>query len=191
MDDDGWRFIMSEKPKRDPRPLPGINIQELIAERNWVALGGLALIALGVLYMVQDVLGIDFNLWSVALVGLGGWLMIDGWQSYQDHHRTWVGASRNRVVAGAVIALVGLVSVLDISGWTLFLLVIAGVLGYDARQKYEANGRVWTEPARTRMIAAAVIGVIGLFGLLNLWSTWPLLLIVLGAVMLFGRGRRR
>jgi hypothetical protein len=90
------------------------------------------------------------------------------------------------MAGGAVIALVGLLTVLDLGGWGWPLVAIGGWLIYDARKKYEQNGRVWIEPARSRMIFGVVIVVIGLFGFIHLLSTWPLVLIVLGAAMLFG-----
>jgi hypothetical protein len=178
----------SEKRKRSShaRAIPGINLQELVAERNWSALAGLGLIAFGLLYLVQDFFGIHFNLWSVGLIGIGGFLMIDAWQTYQENDHTWAGAARNRMTGGAVIALIGLIAALNLSGWTLLLLAIAGALGFDSWQKYQDSGRVWTGKARKRMVAAVVVGLIGLASLIHWWSTWPLLLIILGAAMFFG-----
>jgi hypothetical protein len=168
------------------KSLPGINIRELVEERNWTALAGLGLIVIGILYVFGDFIGLDFHLWNVILLGIGGALMLDAWSKYQDNGRSWTEQSRSRMAGGAVITLVGLLSIFDLSGWGWPLLAIGGWLIYDARKKYEQNGRVWVEPARSRMIGGAVIAVIGLFGFVHLLSTWPLVLIILGGAMLFG-----
>ncbi|NLX08307.1 MAG: hypothetical protein GXY36_01480 [Chloroflexi bacterium] len=165
--------------------VPGFDIRQLIEERNWPALAGLALIGIGILYLVQNVLGLDFNIWSLALLGIGGWLMWDGWQSYEAHGRVWVENSRNRMTGGAVIALIGLFAILDLSGWGFFLVLVGGYLAWNAWRNYEQNGRVWNPRDRNRMWAGAIMVGIGVFGLINLWSTWPLLLIVVGAVVLY------
>lgn len=166
--------------------LPDINITQLIEERNWAALGGLALVAIGILYLVQDILGMDFNLWSLAMLGIGGWLMADAWQRYDRAGRNWVGNSRNRMIGGAVIALIGLFAILDMSGWGFFLLAIGGLLMFDAWQKYDRAGRVWVGNTRSRMIGGGAAALIGAFGLLHTWSTWPLILIIVGVAMLYG-----
>lgn len=174
------------KDRNTHSPLPGISIRELIRERNWPALGGLALIVLGLLYIVEDITGLDLNLWSLVMLGLGGWLIYDGYQRYQANNRTWTDTGRSRAAAGGVIALIGLLSAVHISGFTLLLLIVAGLLGYDAWNTYQQNNRVWTERARSRMTGAAVLAGIALLSLINLWSTWPVILIGIGVVMLFG-----
>lgn len=168
------------------KPLPDINIRELVQERNWTALAGLGLIVVGILYIVGSFFGLDFDLWNIILLGIGGALMLDAWSKYQDHGRTWTEQSRSRMTGGAVITAVGLLSIFDLSGWSWPLLLLGGWLIYDARKKYEQNGRMWIEPARGRMIFGVIIVVIGLFGFTHLLSTWPLVLIILGGAMLFG-----
>jgi hypothetical protein len=180
------------KRKPDSSPLPGLDIRELVEERNWTALAGLGLIGVGILYLLQGWIGIDLNLWSLAMVGIGGWLMFDGYQKYTTAGQTWVGTSRNRLMAGAIVASIGLVSILNLSWWGLMLLAVGGWLGYDTWQKVEAAGGVWTDRARNRMGAAAVIGAIGVFGFFNLGGAWSVILIAIGAAMLwrhFGRKR--
>ena len=180
------------KRKPDSRPLPGLDIRELVAERNWTALAGLGLIGVGILYLLQGWIGIDLNLWSLAMVGIGGWLMFDGYQKYAAAGQTWVGTSRNRLMAGAVVASIGLVSILNLSWWGLMLLGVGGWLAYDTWQKVEAAGGVWTDHARNRMGAAAVIGAVGLFGFFNLGGAWSVILIAIGAAMLWRHfGKRR
>jgi len=176
--------------QRDDHPLPGINISELVAERNWTALAGLGLIGVGILYVLQDALDIQFNLWSLLLLLIGGGLMVDAWRTYDTAGNTWVENTRNRMIGGALIALVGLVGIMDFGWWGLMLLVIAGWLGYDSYQRYESAGRVWTDSTRNRAIGAAAIGAIGLFGFLNLGGAW-LLLIIIGGAMLYRRYNRR
>jgi hypothetical protein len=168
------------------KPLPDINIRELVEERNWTALAGLGLIVVGILYIVGDFFGLDFHLWNIILLGIGGALMLDSWSKYQDHGRTWTEQSRSRMTGGAVITVVGLLSIFNLSGWGWALVALGGWLIYDARKKYEQHGRVWVEPARSRMIFGVIIVVIGLFGFIHLLSTWPLVLIILGGAMLFG-----
>ena len=174
-----------EKRKRTAgtSSVPGLNIRELYAERNWTALAGLTLIGIGFLYVIQDVLNFRLNLWSLVMVGLGGWLMADAWQTYQVG-RVWAGNSRNRMLSGAIIVLVGALGMMDVNWWGLLLIGVGGWLGYDTWQKYEANGRVWTTQTRNRMFAAAALGVVGIFGFIHLGSAW-LLLIIVGAVMLY------
>ncbi len=171
---------MSEKQK-----VPGINIRDLIEERNWMALAGLALIVVGVLYFVGDLFGLHFDLWNLFLLGAGGWTLYDTWKKYSASGRVWTVAIRNRVLIGTVLILIGLLSAFHLSMWSLFMLVIAGWLAYDTWQQYKANGHTLTEPIRNRFIGAGVIALIGLFGLINLGITWPLIFIVIGLVMLF------
>jgi len=179
--------ITKEKRKRGENgSLPDVNVRDLVEERNWSALAGLALIAVGVLYLVQDILGFDLNLWNLLMLGVGGWLMVQSWRAYQANGRVWIEPHRTRMIAGAAIGFVGLISAFHLAGWEWLLLAIAGALMYVARQEYIQNGRAWTPRSRSRMTGGVVIGLIGLFGLINLWSTWPLLLIVVGAAMLFG-----
>lgn len=175
---------------RNNRPIPGINLRELIEERNWAALAGLGLIVVGFLYLFGDILNLDFNLWSIALLGIGGWLAYDGWTEYNQAGRLWTERSRNRIAGGAVIAFIGAISIFEMSGWTWFLLIIGGVLLYDAYQRYQRAGRVWTERSRTRLYGGIALVVIGLFGLINLWVAWPLILIGIGVALLFRRSRR-
>lgn len=173
----------THKSKR--QPIPGVNLRELYEERNWSALAGLGLMGLGVLYLVEGVMGISFNLWSILLVGVGGWLLIDTWQRYESAGRVWAGNDRNRMLIGGSLALIGLVSIFNLNWWGLFLLGMGGWLGYDTWQKHEALGKVWTEHNRNRMGVAVVIGVIGLFGLFNMGSTWAIILIAIGGFMLY------
>lgn len=178
--------------KTDGRPLPGLDVRELVEERNWTALAGLGLLGIGILYLLQGWIGIDLNLWSLAMVGIGGWLMFDGYQQYTAAGQNWVGTSRNRLLAGGVVTSIGLVSILNLSWWGLMLLGVGGWLGYDTWQKVEAAGGVWTTHARNRMGAAAVIGAVGLFGFFNLGGAWSVILIAIGAAMLwrhFGKNR--
>jgi hypothetical protein len=183
--------VPADKLKRNgSRPasksdLPGINIRELYEERNWTALAGLALVGVGVLFLLQDMLGISLNLWSLAMLGIGGWLMVDAWQKYDAAGRAWVGNTRNRMLGGGLIAMVGLVSIMNLSWWGLMLLGVGGWLAYDTWQRYEANGRVWTEYTRNRMAAAGIIGFVGLFGFFHLGSAWSLILIAVGVTMLY------
>jgi len=176
---------MSEN-KKPERPIPGINVRELYEERNWTALAGLGLIAVGLLFVVQDVLGIHFDLWALALIGIGGWLMVDGWQDYTERGKKWTDRSRARMTGGVVIALIGLLAAFDLNGWGLLLMGIGGALALEAWRKYEANSRVWTDSTRKRMIAGVFLAVLGFFALFNMWSTWPLILIAIGVVMLYG-----
>lgn len=180
------------KRMADSRPLPGLDIRELVEERNWTALAGLGLIGVGILYLLQGWIGISLNLWSLAMVGIGGWLAFNGYQQYTAAGQTWVGTSRNRLLGGIVVGAIGLVSILNLSWWGLILIGAGGWLGYDTWQKVEAAGGVWTDHARTRMGAAAITGAIGLFGFLNLGGAWSAILIVAGAAMLWRHfGKRR
>jgi hypothetical protein len=175
--------------KKTPSPL---DVRTMYQERNWPALAGLALVAFGIWYLVKDFFGLQFDLWNVLMLGVGGWLMIDGWKTYQLQDHRWTSRSRNRVLFGGLIILVAVLSALDISTWSLLLFGVAGWLGYDAWKKYEANGQIWTEQSRNRATGAVVIGVIAMLGLINVWSSWPLLLIAVGVAMLFGLvGKKR
>jgi hypothetical protein len=196
--------ISSEKPKRhngtdphkkkkhtpDSGAVPGINFRELYEERNWTALAGLGLIAVGVLYLFQGLLSIHLNLWSLALLGVGGWLVVDAWQRYTAAGQVWVENTRTRLMVGGLAALVGLLGMLDVNWAALFLMGAGGWLGYDTWQKYEANGRAWTDRTRNRMFVAAALGVLGLYSFLHLGSSWPVVLIIIGAAMVYRRVSR-
>jgi hypothetical protein len=188
--DSGPIYEMKKKPdghkkRKSSDPLPGVNIRELVEERNWTALAGLALIGLGLVYIVMDVLNISFALWAWMLLAAGAWLTFDAWQKYDAAGRQWVGNTRNRMMAGAVIALIGLMGAMHINWWGVLLLGTGGWLGYDTWQKVESAGRVWTQRTRNRMFAAGALALIGFFSLIPSWSIWPLLIIVIGAVMLY------
>lgn len=171
---------MSEKQK-----LPGINIHELIEERNWMALVGLALIGVGLLYFVQDLLGLHFTLWNLFLIGVGGWLLYDTWKKYNAAGLALTDTIRNRFLIGGALVSMGLLAALQISVWGVFMLVIAGWLAYDTWRDYKANGHTMTEQLRNRFIGAGIAALVGLFGLIHLGITWPLIFIVIGLVMLF------
>ena len=96
-----------KKKKRaaEPRQLPGINVRELIEERNWAALAGLGLIGVALLTLFQRALDVDFNLWSLLLLAIGGWLAVDAYQTFEQQGRTWADNTRNRLLAGTLIGL--------------------------------------------------------------------------------------
>lgn len=183
--------VSAEKHKRnsgdphDRKPVPGVSVRELYDERNWTALGGLALIAVGVMYLLQDLIGFSFNLWSLLLLGVGGWLVMTGYQAYQAHGNTWDTVTRNRMIAGALIGAFGLIGMFDFNLWGLLLMGTGGWLGHDTWQKVENTGGEWTDPTRTRMAVAVALGVIGLFAFMNMGSAWSVMLIVFGGAMLY------
>lgn len=186
MDGNGYSNGPKKKKRADDaRPLPGIDVRQLIEERNWAALAGLALIGVAFLTLFQRALDVDFNLWSLLLLGVGGWLAFEAYQTYTQQGQTWVGNTRNRMLAGAVIALVGLLGMFHVNWWGLLLIGVGGWLAFDTYQQAESAGGLWTDHLRNRMIAAAVVGGLGLFGFLNLGSAWPVILIVIGAAMLY------
>jgi hypothetical protein len=178
------------KRKNTGDPLPGLDIRELIDERNWTALAGLGLIGLGLLYIVLDVLNIHFVLWAWLLLAAGGWLTFDAWQKYNASGRLWTGTTRNRMMVGVLIMLIGLFNALRIDWGGLLLLGAGGWLGYDTWQKYDAVGRVWTQRTRNRMFVAGALILFGLISFIPSWSTWPLLIIAIGVAMLYRRNRR-
>ncbi|MBN1565348.1 MAG: PrgI family protein [Anaerolineae bacterium] len=171
--------------KNGADPLPGISLRELYAERNWMALGGLALIGVGALYLLGDLMGMSFSLWALSLLAIGGWLAYDGWHQYQAAGQQWVDNSRNRVLGGGVIMLVGLMGTLQLNWWGLLLLGVAGWLGYDTWQTVEQTGGEWSPRSRNRAWAAGAIGLVGLFGLVNLGSAWSWLLVIAGGIMIY------
>ena len=179
------------KAKHSSDPLPGISLRELYNERNWTALGGLTLIGVGVLYLIGDLFGASFNLWAFSLLAIGGWLMVDGWQTYQEADHQWVEASRNRVLGGGLIALIGAIGVLQLNWWGLLLLGIAGWLGYDTWRHVDDSGGDWSQRARHRLMVAGAIGLIGLFGLVNLGGAWSWLLVIAGGIMITRHMRGR
>lgn len=184
MADNGNSNGPRKKKKRADGPIPGIDLQALIQERNWAALAGLGLIGLALLILVQRALGVDFNLWSLLLLGIGGWIVYDTVQIYEQQNRTWTDHVRNRILAGGLIVLVGLMGMLSINWWGLLLLVVGGWLGVDTYQKTESQGGVWTQTLRNRMLAAVIIGGLGAMAFFNLGSAWSLILIVIGGYML-------
>jgi hypothetical protein len=178
------------KHKNNGDPLPGLNINELIEERNWTALVGLGLIGVGLVYVVFHVLNISFALWAWLMLAGGAWLAYDAWKDFDASGRVWAGKARNRMIAGVLIALVGLLNALRIDWGGLLLLGAGGWLGYDTWQKYDAVGRIWTQQTRNRMFIAGALIVLGLFSFIPSWSTWPLLIIVIGVVMLYRHNSR-
>lgn len=177
--------------KLNEQRVPGINLRELIADRNWTALAGLGLIAVAGLYAIDRWLGLDFQVWTLLLVVLGAWLFLDGWRSYEDAGRVWEDRARSRVIAGGLILALGVFGLFELNMWAWVLLILAGWLAYDTWQRYEANGRVMTQLVRSRWIAAALLAGLGLLGSLNWWTAWPLILIVIGIAMLTGMFGRR
>lgn len=168
--------------------IPDINIRELYAERNWAALTGLGLIALGIITLIQDFIGLHLEVWSLALIGIGGWLMYDAWEKYQANGKRWNEHARARMTGGSVISLIGLLAILEISGLGLMLIAIGGWLLYDAWQRYEKNGRIMSNSIRNRVLVGGGMALFGLF------MNGPLVLIVLGLIVLivfkqFGEGR--
>jgi hypothetical protein len=187
------------KPKRTPNgakrknsgdPLPGLNIRDLIEERNWMALVGLGLIGVGLLYVVFHVLNITFALWAWLMVAGGAWMFLDAWQDYDAAGRIWTGKARNRAMFGLLIGLIGLFNALRIDWGGLLLLGAGGWLGYDTWKKYDAVGRIWTPQTRNRMFIAGALALLGLLSFIPSWSTWPLLIIVIGVVMLYRHNSR-
>lgn len=185
-DDKNRPITAPRKRKLTDQRVPGINLRELITERNWTALAGLGLLAIGVLYVVDSWLGLDFELWSLLLIVLGGWLLLDGWRDYEAAGRTWESRARNRVFAGVMVAALGLFGLFELNTWSWLLIILAGWLAYDTWQRYETTGRVVTQTVRNRFIGAGIMATLGLLGALNWWSAWPLLLIALGLALLTG-----
>ena len=167
-------------------PLPGFNLRELYEERNWAALAGLVLVALGVVYLVETLLGFDLNLWALAMAGIGGWLSYEAWQEYQEQGRTWSDRARNRLTGGIAIGAIGLLGLFSVSLWGVLLLGVGGWLGYDTWQKYQDAGRTWTPPIRNRMLVAGGLGLVGLMVMAGSWNLWALALIGVGLALLFG-----
>ncbi len=164
--------------------VPGLDLRELIQERNWAALAGLGLIGLALLMIVQRSLGLSFNLWSLLLLGIGGWIVYDTLQIFRQQGRTWTAHTRNRMLAGGLVVLIALMGMLAINWWGLLLLVVGGWLGFDTFQKVEARGGVWTQTLRNRMLAGVVIGGLGALAFFSLGSAWSVILIVIGGFML-------
>lgn len=177
------------KRKSDAHPVPGINLRELWDERNWTALAGLALLAIGVLALIDNLLGIDLSLGSLLLLGAGGYVMRAAWLDYEADGRQWVGNTRNRLAAGALIALVGLMTLFEIHLGGLLLLGAGGWLAYDGWQAYQANGQTWPEPARSRAMVGGGLLLLGALLVLNLGSPVPLVLIGIGVVLYLNHRR--
>jgi hypothetical protein len=169
--------------------VPSLSVRELLEERNWTALAGLALVGVGVLILLEDALTVRLSLWALLLLGLGGWLAWDGWQR-QQQTGAWDSAARNRAFFGGIIALVGLIGLLDLNWWGLLLMVLGARLGQQTWQRYQRGGRLWTAGLRRRVFLAVALGAIGLFSFLHLGSTGPLLLVLLGAGLFLERASR-
>lgn len=185
---------VTDPPRRklNEQRVPGINVRELIEDRNWTALAGLGLIAVAILVALDGWLGLDFEVWNLLLVVLGGALALDGWRSYEAAGRTWSERSRTRTAVGGIIVALGVLGLFELDLWSWMLLILAGWLAYDTWQRYERNGRVVTQLIRNRWIAAGVLAALGLLGAMSWWSMWPLLLIALGVALLTGMvGNRR
>jgi len=174
---------------RDGRPVPPISVRALLEERNWTALAGLALIGVGVLILVQDALTIRLSLWALLLLGLGGWLALDGWNRAQ-RVGAWDGTARNRALFGGVMALIGLIGLLSLNWWGLLVLALGVRLGQQTWRSYQQGGGIWTTGLRRRAFLALTVSTIGLLSFLHLGSAWPLLLVILGAALFLERAGR-
>ncbi len=181
---------MNDKRKRSSVPAP--NVPELIAERNWTALAGLALIALGALYALQHLFGLRLELWALLLVGIGGWLLYTAWQpndlSAQDTSHSVHTPLRTRAIVGAVLLSVGVMSIFSFNWWGLMVLGAGGWLAYDTRKRVDELGGVWTRDLRNRMFVAALLGYFGLSAFVPLGGLWWVVLLV-GGVVLYRRAR--
>jgi len=173
-------------PPRDGRPVPPVSVRVLLEERNWTALAGLALMGVGVLILVQDALTIRLSLWALLLLGLGGWLALDGWNRAQ-RARDWDSTARNRALFGGVMVLIGLIGLLNLNWWGLLLLALGVRLGQQTWRSYQQGGGVWTTGLRRRAFLALAVSAIGLLSFLHLGSAWPLLLVILGAALFLER----
>ncbi len=171
------------------RPVPTLSVRALIEERNYPALAGLVLGAVGCLVVLRTLFDLDLSLFNLTLAGLGGWLMTNAWQMYQRASRTWTTVAQNRMVAGGLIALVALMGMISLDWWSLMLMVFGGWMGYDTWQRYEERGRVVDSRLRQRAWLAALVGSVGFFGFFGLGSAWPLVLIAAGVAMLYRRRR--
>ncbi len=174
---------------RDGRPVPPVSVHELLEERNWTALAGLALMGVGVLILLEDALTIHLSLWALLLLGLGGWLALDGWNRAQ-RVGAWDSTARNRALFGGVMALIGIIGLLDLNWWGLLLMVLGVRLGQQTWLRYQRGGRRWTVGLRRRAFLAVVLIAIGSFSFLHLGSAWPLLLVILGAALFLERAGR-
>ncbi|NDJ78629.1 MAG: hypothetical protein GYB65_20460 [Chloroflexi bacterium] len=172
-------------------PIPGINLRELYEERNWTALAGLGLVGLGLLFLVEQVLDIDINLWGAILVLIGGGLLYTAWEEYNANHQTWTDRARKRLTGGAVIGAIGILATFDINWWGAILLAVGGWLAYTAYQRYEANNNEWTDRERNRLVFGAILGVVGVLVLVGMGWLWPLVIIVTGAALLFSVFKER
>jgi hypothetical protein len=164
--------------------VPGFDLRTLYAERNWTALGGLLLFALGALWAIQHVLGLHLELWAVALGGIGFWLVLQSWTTVNGDLKRLDEPARNRLIVGASMVAIGVLSMIDINWWSLLLIGAGGWLGYTTWQKYEAAGRTWTRGRRDRLFVAAGLVILGLSSFISSGSAW-LLLIIVGAAMLY------
>ena len=179
---------MNDKRKRSSTStVPAPNVSDLIAERNWAALAGLALIALGVLYALQHLLGLRLDLWALLLMGIGGWLLYDAWQGSSGS--PWDdAATRTRTLVGGVLLAVGALSVVAWNVWGLLVLGAGVALGYDTQKRVDALGGIWTRDLRNRMFVAGLLAFFGLSAFISLGGLWWLVLIV-GGVILYRRAR--
>ncbi len=179
--------MMNDKRKRSTSAVPAPNVSELIAERNWTALGGLALMALGALYALQHLFGLRLDLWALLLIGIGGWLLYDAWG--QSNDAPWDNdATRTRALVGVALLAVGVMNMLTLNWWGMIVLGGGVWLGYDTRKRVDALGGIWTRDLRNRMFVAALLVFFGLSAFISMGGLWWLVLIV-GGVILYRRAR--
>ena len=179
---------MNDKRKRSSTSgVPAPNVAELLEERNWTALAGLALMALGALYALQHLFGLRLDLWALLLMGIGGWLLYDAWG--QSNGAPWENpTTRPRAIAGAVLLAVGVLNVLTLNWWGVLVLGAGAWLGYDTRQRADALGGIWTRDLRNRMFVAGLLIFFGLSAFISMGGLWWVVLLV-GGVILYRRAR--
>ncbi len=179
---------MNDKHKRTPTStVPAPNVAELVAERNWAALAGLALMAVGALHALQRLVGWRVDWWALLLVGVGSWLAYTAWRPRPDAPHGGA-AARTRALVGVALAVGGAMQLLTLNWWGVLVFGSGAWLGYDTQRRAQALGGVWTRDLRNRMFVAALLAFFGLSAIFPLGGLWWLVLVV-GGVLLYRRAR--
>ena len=83
----------------------------------------------GVILLVGLMGLLSINWWGLMLLVIGGWLGIDTYQKVESQGGVWTQTLRNRMLAAAIIGVLGAMGFFNMgSAWSVILIVIGGAM---------------------------------------------------------------
>jgi hypothetical protein len=109
------------------QPAESVTVEERRSKMPW--LGGVILIALGVIFLLQNISGFSLgNWWALFILIPAVGSLATAWRAYQAQGR-WGAAARNPLVGGLLLLAVAVIFLFGLDWgriWPVFL-IIAGV----------------------------------------------------------------